>query len=163
MRGVSLERSEKRTRLPRKDRSVTRRGGKRARILSIRRQTPLCRYYRFVSPKRLRSSLSFPFTEIEFTYSHRRHLGFSGGPSDGNLPSGQEKVATTKAAPIGLQEPIQSSLNRVSCSDPSEFDRFAMRTARREQPHHGADHNPPSASAALSGAGPAAFRTAGFA
>jgi hypothetical protein len=52
--------------------------------------------------------------------------------SDGRLPSEEEKVVTTKSAPVGLKEPAESFLHAVSDAYTSELDGSAVGTARGE-------------------------------
>jgi len=56
-----------------------------------------------------------------------------------------------KSAPAGLKEPVESPLDGISGAYASEIDRSAMRTACREQPHSGADHDSVSAFGVLGG------------
>jgi hypothetical protein len=51
---------------------------------------------------------------------------------DGAVPSYEEKVVTTKRAPIGLKEPVKSSLHGVSGTHTAKLDGFTMWTALRE-------------------------------
>jgi hypothetical protein len=67
-------------------------------------------------------------------------------------------MVSTKRAPVGIKEPVESTLNGVSDADTSKLDRSAMRTAHGEQPYYGVDHDSKtSAFAVLSAAGPASF------
>ena len=81
----------------------------------------------------------------------------SGGPSDGNLPSKQEKVVTAKRAPVGLKNPLEGRLHGISGAYASKIDGSAMRAACGEEPYSGADHEAASAFTATVAAGPARF------
>lgn len=49
-------------------------------------------------------------------------------------------MMTTKSAPARLQEPVENSLDRVSKSHSSKFDRSTVWTVRGEQPPRGTYH-----------------------
>src|ERR1700716_4288243 len=55
-----------------------------------------------------------------------------GGSLDGDFPSKQEKMATTKSASIRPKNPVETSLDGVSHAYTSNLDRSAMWTARGE-------------------------------
>ena len=71
---------------------------------------------------------------------------------DESLPSESEKVVAAKTAPAGFEEPVESPFHGIPDAYPSEIDGSAMWTARREQPHDGADHDSVSAFGVLDGA-----------
>jgi hypothetical protein len=58
----------------------------------------------------------------------------------------------TKAAPIGLKQPMDGSFDAVSSADNSIIDRLAVGTAWRKQPHCGANRHLESAFAVTSAA-----------
>jgi hypothetical protein len=70
-------------------------------------------------------------------------------------------MVAAQSAPIGLQQPVEGSLDQVPHADTSKFDRPAVRAPAGEQT---AQHNAyASVFALLADAGPALFRTDGVA
>jgi len=55
-----------------------------------------------------------------------RHY-FLGNPEKGSLPSKQEKVTAAKSAPVGENNPAESSFEGVAAADISKLNRPAMR------------------------------------
>jgi hypothetical protein len=96
------------------------------------------------APSAERSTRSSTASQVQSSQGNRTFLSGQsdlGAPLDGNLPSEQEKVVTTKRAPAGLNDPAESCLNRISNANASKVDGSATWAACGNQPysdwHHG--------------------------
>ena len=85
-----------------------------------------------------------PVTSV---HGHRKSASKGSGlgcPSNGDLPSEQEKAVTAKRAPVGLKKPLESRLYNILGACAPEIDGSAMGAACGEETYTGTDHDPTS-------------------
>jgi len=64
-----------------------------------------------------------------------------GNPEKGSLPSKQEKVMAAESAPVGQNNPAESSFEGISAADVSKLNRPAMRAVYGEHSGYGSIHH----------------------